>query len=434
MFVIDSVQLANDMARLRGPTRLLIVDDDAVDREMYRRHLRADSLHSYVVIEAATAEEAIVLLDDGPYDCIVLDYRLPGADGLSVFEALRNSDSGMRLPPVIMMTGHGNEDVAVEAMKCGIADYVSKHGLTAKMLQRTISNAVEKWRLKNSLSEKNQRLAQVNVELKQRAAELQRVYHAVSHELKTPLTAVREFIALVLDGVAGPLSSDEMKGFLEHALDGCDQMSHQVNDLVDSTRLEMHKLEPRLEPVRVDRSVEFAMASIRQIAASKKIELVTSIAPGLPQVCADPVRFAQILGNLLGNAAKFTEAGGTIALSARLAPADPDRVEIAVADTGCGIAPEHHRQVFERLFQVPNTGDELMGSGLGLGLAIARELVRLHGGDLTVESARGVGSTFRFSVAVSASDPALPIGYPNAATLRRHPPTIQAGGGATISR
>ncbi len=398
--MLDSVQPAADAGVLRGPVRLLIVDDDLLDRQTYLRHLGADPDNAYIVVEAATAEEGIKLLNDESYDCIVLDYRLPGADGLAVFEALRGSEHAGPLPPVIMMTGQGSEAVAVEAMRSGVADYLPKDGLTAKALQRAITNAVEKWRLRLTLKEKNQRLATANAELKQRAAELRRVYHAVSHELRTPLTAVREFIALVLDGIPEPLISAENKIFLEHALDGCDQMSAQVNDLVDATRLEMRKLELKLEAVRLERIVEFALASIREIAKAKRLELVTDIAPDLPAVAADPVRCTQILGNLLGNAAKFTDAGGAISVRVRLSARLPDRIEIAVADTGCGIAPEHQRQIFERLYQIPRAGDELLSSGLGLGLSIARELVELHGGELSVESRVGVGSTFRFSIPV----------------------------------
>lgn len=428
--MLNSVQPAQDTGTFRGPMRLLIIDDDPVDRQTYLRFLRGDETNSYVVVEAATAEEGLEQLNEGPFDCIVLDYRLPGVDGLAVFQAFRNSESAEAVPPVVMMTGQGNEAVAVEAMKCGISDYLTKEGLTANAFQRAVANAVEKWRLRVTLSEKNRRLAQANAELKKRAAELQRIYHAVSHELKTPLTAVREFIALVLDGVVAPLDSADNKALLEHALDGCDQMAHHVNDLVDSTRLETDKLKLKLEPVRIDRITEFAMASIRHVATVKNLRLHTRVEPNLPCVLADGVRFTQILGNLLGNAAKFTASGGTISLTAQRKAGDDSLVEIAVADTGCGIAPQHLRQIFDRLYQVPQVGDELMGSGLGLGLSIARELVRLHGGQLNVESKLGQGSTFRFTlpVHVDSRNGSAPDGSVPNARLRLY---AGQGGGAT---
>jgi signal transduction histidine kinase len=219
------------------------------------------------------------------------------------------------------------------------------------------------------------------------------------------LTAVREFIALVLDGIAGPLQSEDQKTFLEHALDGCDQIARHVNDLSDSSRLENTKLRLNLAPVRPERIISFALASIRNIAVAKGLHLKTEITPNLPPVLADEVRLSQILGNLLGNAAKFTPPHGEIALSAQFKPGSTSEIEITVRDSGCGIAPEHLDKIFNRLYQVPHAGDDLMGSGLGLGLSIARELVQLHGGALRVESTLGLGSAFRFDLPTTSVEP-----------------------------
>jgi signal transduction histidine kinase len=160
-----------------------------------------------------------------------------------------------------------------------------------------------------------------------------------------------------------------------------------------------------LAPVRPERIISFALASIRNIAVAKGLNLKTEITPNLPPVLADEVRLSQILGNLLGNAAKFTPPLGEIALLARFKPGSSAQIEITVRDSGCGIAPEHLDKIFNRLYQVPHAGDDLMGSGLGLGLSIARELVQLHGGELRVESALGLGSTFKFDLPTCTSEP-----------------------------
>jgi len=417
--MLDSVQSAQDTQSLQRPFRLLVIDDDAIDREAYLRFLSADATNAYIVVEAASALEGAQLLTQGPYDCIVMDYRLPGADGLTLFQSFRENGGGYPASPVVMMTGQGSEAVAVEAMKLGIADYLIKDGLTPEAFRRAIKNAVCRWRLHVKVSEKSRRLEQANAELKQRAEEMQRLYHVVSHELKTPLTAMREFIALVLDGIAGPLHTQEQREFLEHALDGCDQIARHVNDLSDSSRLENEKLRLNLAPVRPERIISFALASIRHIALAKGLKLTTEIASNLPAVLADEVRLAQILGNLLGNAAKFTPTKGEITLSAKFAGDSRERIEITVKDTGCGIAPEHIDQIFNRLYQVPHAGDDLMGSGLGLGLSIARELVQLHGGQLTVESMLGVGSIFRFDLPVTYAGIQHPPARTPAAAIAR---------------
>jgi signal transduction histidine kinase len=403
--MLESVKTAQDTQDIARPFRLLIIDDDSIDRQSYLRFLAGDKTSSYIVIEASSALEGARLLAEGPYDCVVLDYRLPGTDGLSLLQSFRESTGPTPPSPVVMMTGQGNESIAVEAMKLGIADYLVKDGLSAEAFRRAIKNAVARWRLHVDVAEKSRRLEHANMELKQRAEEMQRLYHVVSHELKTPLTAVREFIALVLDGIAGPLQSEDQKTFLEHALDGCDQIARHVNDLSDSSRLENVKLQLNLAPVRPERIISFALASIRHIALAKGLKLKTEITPNLPAVLADEVRLSQILGNLLGNAAKFTPPHGEIALLAQFKPGSTAAIEITVSDSGCGIAPEHLDKIFNRLYQVPHAGDDLMGSGLGLGLSIARELVELHGGELRVESTLGLGSTFKFDLPTSSSEP-----------------------------
>ena len=403
--MLESVKTAQDTQDIARPFRLLIIDDDSIDRQSYLRFLAGDKTSSYIVIEASSALEGARLLAEGPYDCVVLDYRLPGTDGLSLLQSFRESTGPTPPSPVVMMTGQGNESIAVEAMKRGIADYLVKDGLSAEAFRRAIKNAVARWRLHVDVAEKSRRLEHANMELKQRAEEMQRLYHVVSHELKTPLTAVREFIALVLDGIAGPLQSEDQKTFLEHALDGCDQIARHVNDLSDSSRLENVKLQLNLAPVRPARIISFALASIRHIALAKGLKLKTEITPNLPAVLADEVRLSQILGNLLGNAAKFTPPHGEIALLAQFKPGSTAAIEITVSDSGCGIAPEHLDKIFNRLYQVPHAGDDLMGSGLGLGLSIARELVELHGGELRVESTLGLGSTFKFDLPTSSSEP-----------------------------
>jgi signal transduction histidine kinase len=423
--MIDSNAPQQTTDVLRAPIRLLIIDDDQVDRQIYLRFLRADERNVYVITEAESAEEGLRLIRDEIYDCILLDYRLPESNGLAMYRNLNTTQRGPSIAPVIMMTGQGNESLAVAAMKSGISDYLTKEGLTPKAIQRAITNAVDRSRLRRTLSEKNRHLAEMNAELKARTEELERVYHSVSHELKTPLTAVREFVALVLDGVGGSAPSMGQRSFLEHALDGCDQMNHHLNDLIDSSRLDTGKLRLKVQPTQASRMIEFSLASIRAVALAKNLTLESRVPAALPLVLADPLRLNQILGNLLGNAAKFTESGGSIILAAGVAADQADQVEFVVSDTGCGVAPEHISQIFERLFQVSSAGDELMGSGLGLGLSIARHLVNLHGGQLTVDSVLGTGSVFRFRIPVAgAAEPGPNKRQPFAAT----------GGGSTMTR
>jgi signal transduction histidine kinase len=375
--------------------RILIVDDDPIARGNYLRFLRADGPRSYTAVEAGTARDGIRLLLEETFDCLVLDYQLPGTNGLAVLESLRVSNSGGPDIPVIMMTGHGSEQVAVAAMKLGVADYLPKEGLTAGAFQRAMANAVDIYRLRNALRHRNERLGQLNDELTLKTSELQRFYQTVSHELKTPLTAVREFVSLVRDGVAGETERQE---FLAHALNGCDLMALQVNELLEVARCDADRLPLTLRAVQIRKCCEFSLAAVRHLAIAKDIEVSVTLAPSLPMALADEARVIQVLTNLLTNAIKFTGPGGRVDVRAMPAAGAPDRIIVEVQDTGCGIAAAHIPHLCERLFQVPESHQSASEGGLGLGLYIAKELVERQGGALTIDSTPGIGSIFRFSL------------------------------------
>jgi diguanylate cyclase (GGDEF)-like protein/PAS domain S-box-containing protein len=158
--MLDSTAPPPDTDVPRTPVRVLIIDDDRVDRQIYLRFLRADEKNVYVVTEAESAEEGFRLIRDEVYDCILLDYRLPDSDGLAMYQTLTSSQWGPSVAPVIMMTGQGNESLAVAAMKCGISDYLTKEGLTPKALQLAIGNAVDveaRRRAEDKLAEERER-------------------------------------------------------------------------------------------------------------------------------------------------------------------------------------------------------------------------------------------------------------------------------------
>ncbi len=376
---------------------ILVVDDCPDDRDICRFMLDdAESSHRFVTAESG--EEAIEAIARERPDCVLLDHSLPDMTGLDVLKRLKDHPHGAAL---IMLTGNSSTEVAIEALRLGAADYVDKARLSRDALRRSVRNALEKRALVFERSKARRKLERTVEELKRRNQEIRSFYHTLSHELKTPLTAIQEFVALVLDGVAGPIN-DEQREYLDIARQNCGRVALHVNDILDITRLETGKLSLELGDVRVEDLLEEAVRAMESIAAERDITLRSRIEEGLPAVRADEARVAQIVGNLLGNALKFTEPGGWIELRARRV--DDAWVEVAVRDAGKGIAPEVKDRVFDRLFQVGN-GDSVLESGLGLGLNICRDLVELHGGRIDVDSEVGRGSTFRFTLPAIAPDP-----------------------------
>jgi signal transduction histidine kinase len=384
--------------------RVLMVDDNPEDCELYRRFLKQDKAHAYHILRAESAEEGLALCRSGQPDCVLVDYRLPDLDGLEFLTASASEDGTIPIP-VIMLTGYGDETLVAEAMKAGAADYLPKNALSSKSLGRAIANAVEKSKLRMAVEKQRHILEQTNEELRHKHEEIRSFYHVLSHELKTPLTVIVGYLAIVLDGLAGSLNDDQRE-FLNIAKDSCDQIALALNDLSDATRLETGKLTVAPHPVAIDEVVSQVVASMRPAAQEKRIHLHHVSAPDIPDVFVDEKRIVQVLSNLLSNALKFTPEGGEIVVRVNPDSQRLGAILVSVKDTGRGIEPEQCGYIFDRLYQVR---DEDAGSngGLGLGLYICRELVRLQGGEIWVESTPGQGSTFFFTVPEYAADDML---------------------------
>jgi len=393
----DEVLAADGPGEIR---RILLIDDDPAYCHLLRRFLAKDTSARYEIVVAPNASAGITACESQSFDCLLIDYTLPDLTGTELISNLSSIHS-VFTPPAIILTADGGEEAAAEAVRAGASDYMPKQAVSAQSLSRAIGNAIEKSRLKNSVENRSRDLERANEALQSKSDEIQRFYHTVSHEVKTPLAATREFIAIVLDGIAGPVTEEQVE-MLTYAIDSCDQLTAHFNDLVEMTRLEARKISLKKKVGSLEGVITRCLASIASPVEAKNITLSQQIESPLPLVLIDGNRVIQVLSNLLGNAIKYTEMNGSITLSISHALED-GFVHISVADTGCGISKTDLPHVFDRLYQVEEGGDELMGAGLGLGLSIAKEIVALHGGDIWVESVYGEGSTFTFRLPVAHS-------------------------------
>ncbi len=222
----------------------------------------------------------------------------------------------------------------------------------------------------------------------------------VTHELRTPIVAIKHSLAVVQDGSARELS-DPQKNFLSIAARNLERLSHLINDLLDLAKLEAKKMELHCSENAIGEVVSATCDTFQAWAASKSLTIQQSVQPSLPRFSFDSDRITQVLHNLVGNAMKFTSAGGSIILGVRLR-ADDQAIEVGVKDTGVGIAKEDLAKLFQKFQQVgQKNGSEI--SGTGLGLAISKEIVELHKGRIWVESEPGQGTTFLFTLPLSAA-------------------------------
>ena len=424
---------------MSSPCRILIVDDSPEDRALYRRLLAQDQEHAYEFLEAETGEEGLRLAHDRIPDCLLLDYRLPDVDGLEFLSRLRAE----RLIPVIVLTGQGNEAVAVEAMKSGAQDYLLKGIVTRDRLQQAVRNAIEKVALRRKVEESAAELAEANAALRrmyddlevlveQRTAELSvanqelkreiRVREwaeqerarllvleqaarkqaeeanrtkdeflaTLSHELRTPLNAILGWVQVLRTGKLDPAAGARALETIER---NARSQAQLIADLLDVSRIITGKLRLDFKPVELRRIIDSALETVRPAADAKGILLDISIGPLASPVLGDADRLQQVIWNLLSNAIKFTPRTGRVEVRVR---EEGGNAVIRVSDSGIGIRPDFLPYVFDRFRQAEGSITRTHG-GLGLGLSIVRHLIELHGGTAEVESA-GEGEGAIFSV------------------------------------
>jgi signal transduction histidine kinase len=246
--------------------------------------------------------------------------------------------------------------------------------------------AIQNARLFHEIQEKS---AQLEVANKHKSDFLANM----SHELRTPLNAIIGFSEVLMDNMFGELNEKQ----LEYQKDIHESGKHLlslINDILDLSKIEAGRMELELSTFHLPSAVSNAVTLIRERAQRHGIALSVEVDSRLGEFQADERKVKQILLNLLSNAVKFTPDGGRVDVSAKL---DTDKVEIAVKDTGVGIAAEDQASLFEEFKQFGKDSSR-KAEGTGLGLALTKRLVELHGGHIAVDSAVGEGSTFRVAL------------------------------------
>jgi len=243
-------------------------------------------------------------------------------------------------------------------------------------------------------------------EVKDKNAALERVNHlksqflaTVTHELRTPLHSIISYGALILEGfVEGELTA-EQEEHIQFIVRRAEDLSHLVDDMLDLSKIEADRLEVKVEPLALEQSLTEVMNQLKPMASNKGLQLTLEMEDSLPMVLADSHRIRQVVINMASNALKFTEKGG---VTIRCALLDRyDMLRISVCDTGIGISPAALDYIFEAFRQADGSTTRRFG-GTGLGLTIARKLIELQGGEVSVESVVGQGSTFSFTLPVVA--------------------------------
>ena len=359
--------------------QVLLVEDNAGDARLVREMFRSEKPGSVKLTHLSLMSEAVTHLEQGGVDIVLLDMGLPDGHGL---DTVRRAHAAAPTVPVIVLTGLDDETLAAEAMKEGAQDYLIKGQIENRALPRALRHAIERHRMQ----------AQTDAIRTDQIQFKDEFLSHVSHELRSPLTAIYQFATILQDRLAGELNSEQLK-YLEIVLRNVKQLQSMINDLLEVTRVQAGKLVIDLQCTSASDAIDYTVNTLQGAAKAKGITLVSDIEDRLPQVCADPIRIRQILIILVDNAIKFTPESGSVKVHARIFSEDPHFVVLEISDTGRGISPDMTERIFERLFRVSDS--DLAGrQGLGLGLYICKELVTRQGGKIWAKSFPGQGAMF----------------------------------------
>ena len=226
----------------------------------------------------------------------------------------------------------------------------------------------------------------------------------ISHDLRTPLTAIVTHAEILRDGILGELSERQQES-IAGVINGGRQLLDMVGEILTYARGAADQLALTLDACAIEDVIERVSTLNESLVARKDLDLTVTVAENLPKVHIDREKIAHVLGNLLGNAIAFTPSGGRVWVTADCRETREGReLVVEVGDTGIGIAPEHHDLVFREFAQVDSSPSRAH-HGTGLGLTIARKLVELHDGRIWLESTLGVGSRFYFALPLKPDAP-----------------------------
>jgi signal transduction histidine kinase/uncharacterized protein (DUF302 family) len=384
---------------------LLAIDDDPDNRAFLTK---AVSRQGFEVVTAPNARDARRQLESRRPALIFLDVQMPEESGLTLLpQMLRDFPDAV----VVMMTAYGSEQVAAEALRGGADDYIAKP-IDLQRLRELLERNLDKQRLRaerqglvSRLQDSNRYLMRQHAALRQADEEILQVNRQLeksnrykseflanmSHELRTPLNAILGFSEILLDATMN-LTGGERTEFLRNIHSSGQHLLGLINDILDLAKVEAGKMELHPEPLQPLEALHEVTSILEPMARQQGLALITT--GSAEPVQADRSKFKQVLYNLLSNAVKFTPPPGKITIVIK---DTPEQLVVSVHDTGIGMKPEDLPKLFREFEQIDGSYTRRY-QGTGLGLALCRRFVEMHGGRIWAESQFGAGSTFTFTI------------------------------------
>lgn len=345
---------------------IYIFDDDKTDIKIFKSFIQNEQL-DVTVLEATNDDEFNLLLSSKVLspDIIFIDYQIPGKGGMNWLVELVKKN----IAPIIMLTGRGDEETAAEAIKLGAFDYIPKDNISKYELSTTIFNCLERWETKK---------------------ERDSLLGIAAHELRNPLATILGYAEILesFDDIT-PEQAKEMYSIIRER---CEHQLEIISSLLDVTRIEMGQINLKILEINLYGLIEKLVNSIKLRADYKKIKLTVESFNNEIRLNLDPTRIEEVFSNLIENAIKFSFENSKITIKIWETESD---IFVQVEDQGQGIKDEALKYLFNLFSNVKIKSQPTAGEkSTGLGLAICKKLINMHGGEISVESKYGEGTKF----------------------------------------
>jgi signal transduction histidine kinase len=353
------------------PMKILIIDDSPDDRDLCRRALRTTIKGPLQFVEASTGESGLESIARDQPTCVLLDYSLPGNNGIEILKRLRERHPYV---PVVMLTGYGNEAVAVSAMHEGAQNYINKSAISIKPFEQAVRAAIEHCALEKRVHDQHESLEMFS--------------RALTHDLKEPIRTIRSYVELISQSEL----STPQQGHFEHIRAAIERMAMLVDMVFRYTQLDSPDSGQRAA-CDLNRCLADAQHNLRGAIVEHRCSVT---ATQLPVLQANGSQMIQLFQNLIANAIRHGQPGVTVHVGAEK---QPGRWLISVSDNGPGIAAADRERIFTPFKRLAEAKEE----GAGLGLAICRRIVEGHDGRIWCEPGAEGGANFVISLPVGLS-------------------------------
>jgi signal transduction histidine kinase len=392
-----------------GPVSFLLVDDLDENLLSLEALLRREGLN---LLKARSGDQALEFLLQHDVALALIDVQMPGLNGFELAELMRGNERTRRVPIIFVTAGTANGQRRFQGYEAGAVDFIQKP-IEADILRSKADVFFELYRQRQQIASQRDELEAQALALKEADRRKDEFLATLAHELRNPLAPLRNGLDILRQNPNREGAAD-IRDMMDRQLT---HLVHLIDDLLDVSRVSQGKIELRRQAMNVEDAVLAAVEASRPSIEAAGHSFAVDLPPNAIWVDADKVRLSQAIGNLLNNAAKYTPAGGEIAVAIRK---ENHSVVIRVTDTGLGIPIHLQSQVFDLFTQIEDHLTKSQG-GLGIGLALVKQLVELHGGSISVASA-GVGHGSSFTITLPTVAASVQVEAAPHATLQAASP------------